>query len=111
LTTLETQVEKLYQRVQLPESWLERVEQELDAEIAARQVRNAAERDFLARRLTKAEGERRKLLDAYYAGAIDVAVLKAEQARISNDIRSIEERLAAIQAHLSESRGRLPACR
>jgi hypothetical protein len=30
--------------------------------------------------------------------------LKAEQARISNDIRSIEERLAAIQAHLSESR-------
>jgi hypothetical protein len=101
---LETQVEELYQRVQLPESWLERVEKELDAEITARQVRNAAEREFLARRLAKAEGERRKLLDAYYAGAIDVAVLKAEQKRISNDVRSVEERLAAVDAHLSEWR-------
>src|SRR5207249_1170313 len=95
---LESQVEELYRRVQLPGSWLERVEQELDTEIAARQIRNAVERELLARRLTKAEGERRKLLDAYYAGAIDVGVLKAEQARISNDIRSVEERLAAVDA-------------
>lgn len=52
----------------------------------------------------KAEGERRKLLDAYYADAIDVVVLKAEQARISSDVRSVEERLAAVDTHLAEAR-------
>ena len=42
------------------------------------------------------------LLDAYYGGAIDVAVLKSEQARIGADIRTAEGRLAAVDAHLSE---------
>ena len=59
-------------------------------------------REFLARKLAKAETERRKLLDAYYAGAIDVAVLKTEQSRIATDIRGAEERLAGVDAHLAE---------
>ena len=46
--------------------------------------------------------QRRKLLDAYYAGAIDVTTLKTEQARIGSDIRLAEERLAAVDAHLAE---------
>ena len=54
------------------------------------------------RKLAKADTERRKLLDAYYANAIDVTTLKAEQARIATDVRSAEERLAAVDAHLAE---------
>jgi len=42
------------------------------------------------------------LLDAYYAGAIGVTVLKLEQARIATDTRAAEERLAAVDAHLAE---------
>ena len=99
---LEAQVEQLYQRIQLPKSWLKRLRGELEAEITARQHRNAAEREFLTRKLAKADTERRKLLDAYYAGAIDVTTLKAEQARIAADVRSAEERLAAVDAHLAE---------
>lgn len=64
---------------------------ELEAEITARQHRNAAEREFLTRKLAKADTERRKLLDAYYVGATDVTTLKTEQARI-----------AAVDAHLAE---------
>ena len=92
---LEAQVEQLYERIQLPKSWLKRLREELEAEITARQHRNAAEREFLTRKLAKADTERRKLLDAYYANAIDVTTLKAEQARIAADVRSAEERLAA----------------
>jgi hypothetical protein len=99
---LEAQVEQLYERIQLPRSWLKRLREELEAEITARQHRNSAEREFLTRKLAKAETERRKLLDAYYAGAVDVAVLKAEQARIAADIRAAEERLGAVDAHLAE---------
>jgi DNA repair exonuclease SbcCD ATPase subunit len=99
---LEAQVEQLYQRIELPKSWLKRLREELEAEITARQHRNAAEREFLTRKLAKADTERRKLLDAYYAAAIDVTTLKAEQARIAADVRSAEERLAAVDAHLAE---------
>jgi chromosome segregation ATPase len=99
---LEAQVQQLYERIQLPKSWLKRLHEELEAEITARQHRNAAEREFLTRKLAKADTERRKLLDAYYANAIDVATLKAEQARIAADVRTAEERLAAVDAHLAE---------
>ncbi len=99
---LETQVEELYRKVQLPKSWLARLREELEGEITSRQRRNANEREFITRQLTKAETERRRLLDAYYGGAIDVATLKSEQARIGADIRAAEERLAAVDAHLAE---------
>jgi DNA repair exonuclease SbcCD ATPase subunit len=99
---LEAQVEQLYERIQLPKSWLKRLREELEAEITARQHRNAAEREFLTGKLAKADTERRKLLDAYYANTIDVTTLKAEQARIAADVRSAEERLAAVDAHLAE---------
>jgi site-specific DNA recombinase len=99
---LEAQVEQLYERIQLPRSWLKRLREELEAEITARQHRNAAERELLTRKLAKADTERRKLLDAYYAAAIDVTTLKTEQARIAADVRTAEERLAAVDAHLAE---------
>lgn len=99
---LEAQVKQLYAKVQLPEAWLERLNQALEAEVTARQQRNAAEREFLTRKLAKAEAEGRKLLNAYYAGAIDVRVLKDEQDRIGTDVRAVEERLAAVDAHLGE---------
>lgn len=41
-------------------------------------------------------------LDAYYAAAIDVTILKTEQGRIAIDVRSAEERLTAVDAHLAE---------
>jgi site-specific DNA recombinase len=99
---LEAQVEQLYERIQLPESWLESLRVDVDAEIASRQRRNAAERQVVTRQLAKTETERRKLLDAYYASAIDVTTLKAEQARIADDVRAAQVRLASIDAHLAE---------
>ncbi len=78
---LEAQVEDLYRRIQLPESWAESLREEMVAEIAERQSADAAQRALLTGQLAKGEGKRRKLLDAYYGGAIDVPTLKTEQAR------------------------------
>ena len=94
---LEAQVEQLYERIQLPKSWLKRLREELEAEITARQHRNTAEREFLTRKLAKADTERRKLLDAYYAAAIDVTTLKTEQARIAADVR--DGKIATVGYH------------
>lgn len=49
-----------------------------------------------------AEGERRKLLDAYYAGAIDVATLKVEQARTGTDLTAAQDRLGDLDANFAE---------
>jgi hypothetical protein len=87
---LERQVEELYTRVQLPPEWAKCLRSSMEAEIIARQDRNASEREFLTRKVAKVETERRKLLEAYCAGAIDVALLRSEQQRIAGDIREVD---------------------
>jgi len=99
---LEAQVEDLYGRIQLPESWAERLREEMAAEIEERQASDAAQRNLLTDRLAKAGGERRKLLDAYYGGAIDVPTLKTEQTRIGATIDAVKDRLADLDANLTE---------
>ena len=99
---LESQVEDLYQRIELPASWAERLREEMAAEVVERQRADAAQRELLTRRLAKAETQRRKLLDAYYAAAIDVTTLKAEQARIGADIGAAKDRLGDLDANLGE---------
>jgi hypothetical protein len=75
---------------------------DMGAEVLARQERNAAEREFLARRLARAETERRRLLDAYYGGAVDLPTLRTEQERIGREIRAVEGQMEAANAHLEE---------
>ena len=99
---LERQVEALYERIQLRPEMAERLRQWLEEELIAREDRNAAERDFQARRLAKVEAQRRKLLDAYYAGAIDVTTLRDEQARLRAEGADVEERLRSVDATLAQ---------
>ncbi len=100
--TLERQVEAMYQRIELPAEWVEQLQAEMEAEVISRQSRNATERTSLAKQLIQVESERRKLLDAYYANAIEVATLRTEQDRIGREARRIEERLATVDASLEE---------
>jgi len=75
---LEAQVEDLYRRIQLPESWAEGPREEMAAEIDEHQTADTAQRNLLTSQLGKAEHERRKRFDAY-GGAIDVPTLKTER--------------------------------
>jgi len=75
---------------------------ELDAEVTERQRADAAQRELITHRLARAESERRKLLDAYYAGAIDVATLRVGHARIGADLTAANDRLGDLDANLTE---------
>ena len=99
---LEDQVEQLYQRIQLPHHWLTELQAALEAEIAARQGHAAQEHQQLDRELMGLEGERRKLLAAYYADAIDLGLLRQEQTRISQRTTTLEARRRALTANLNE---------
>jgi site-specific DNA recombinase len=78
----EALVEDLYRRVQLPASWVERLTEELDAEIVERQAEASERRVILTKTLATLAEERGKLLHAFYASAIPLDLLKAEQDRI-----------------------------
>jgi DNA invertase Pin-like site-specific DNA recombinase len=79
----EALVEDVYGRVQLPPSWVKRLTTELEAEIAERQAEAAERRAALTKKLAKLADERQKLLQAFYANAIPLELLKGEQDRIT----------------------------
>jgi site-specific DNA recombinase len=99
---VDRQVEELYQRIQLPESWVQRLREDMETEMATRGGRNAAERVSLVTQLQRAEHERRKLLDAYYGGAVDIVTLRREQERINGAARTLQDRLSQVDASLDE---------
>jgi hypothetical protein len=78
----EALVEDLYRRIQLPHSWVVRLTEELEAEIVERQAEASEHRVVLTKKLAKLADERGKLLQAFYANAIPLDLLKAEQDRI-----------------------------
>lgn len=99
---LEQAVEALYERVQLTPPVAADLRRKLEADIVARHAVNGDERAFHARRLVRLEDERRKVMDAYYKGAIDIDLLRSEQERISAEGHEAERLMAASDATLAE---------
>lgn len=93
-------MEDLYRQVQLPPSWAIRLTEELEAEIVERQAESSERRIVLTKTLVKLADERGKLLQAFYANAIPLDLLKTEQDRISVAERAGREELQATEADL-----------
>jgi site-specific DNA recombinase len=94
-------VELLYRRVQLPPELIERLEQELEAEIVERQSTAADLRVAMTKRLADLADQRQKLLKAYYANAVPLGLLKREQDRIGQAEYEAKRQLAAVEADLN----------
>ena len=101
---VEVELDHIYQRVQLPTDLVARIEDELQAEVATRQRRTVEERDRHTARLAALGAERHKLLDAYYANAIPLDLLKAEQDRITRETHRAQQRLDSLDADLDQWR-------
>ena len=87
-----------YATVQLSEPEIERLRVFLGEELSKLRADADRDRTVEARRLRDLEAERKKLLDAYYAEAIQLDMLKTEQDRLTTQIASAEGRLAEIAA-------------
>jgi site-specific DNA recombinase len=101
---VERQVEQLYDRIQLPQHWLTELQAALETEIAARQGQAAHELQQQDRELLGLDGERRKLLAAYYADAIDLPLLRQEQTRIRQRTTTLDSRRRSLTANLDDWR-------
>ena len=99
---LEAEVEDLYGRIEVPTHWAEGLRQAIAAEVATRHEDTTAERELFATQHEHLESERYKLMEAYYANAIDVTMLRREQERIGVELRVIEARQATLDASLDD---------
>lgn len=79
----------------------------LHARFVEMMAEGAAELTDLATRRTQLEGEQHKLLQAHYAGAIPLDLLKKEQDRITASLETIEHRINAHHGHYAEARANL----
>jgi site-specific DNA recombinase len=96
----EALVEDLYRRIQLPKPWVDRLTEELEAEIVDRQAHASERRVVLTKTLARLADERGKLLQAFYANAIPLELLKTEQDRIGVAEQAARAELAAAEGDL-----------
>ncbi len=96
----EKALEDFYRRVQLPEKWVNQLTKELEDEIVSRQAEASEVRVALTKKLASLADERQKLLRAYYANAIPLKLLKADQDRITKQETAAKTELEHTEADL-----------
>jgi site-specific DNA recombinase len=85
-----------YATVQIPSEDVERLRSYLGEQLTKLRQDAGRERAIQERRLHKLDHERKKLLDAHYADAIPLDLLKSEQSRIATEVATIEGRLVVV---------------
>ncbi|WP_248194921.1 hypothetical protein [Micrococcus endophyticus] len=101
---VERLVERFYVKVQIDAETTQAVSGMIHARFDEMMAEGAAE---LATRRTQLESERQKLLQAHYAGAIPLDLLKKEQDRITASLETIEHRITAHHGHYAAARENL----
>jgi site-specific DNA recombinase len=96
-----------YAAVQLPEREVVALRAFLGEELSKLRLDAERERTTQERRLGKLKDERKTLLDAHYAGAVPLDLLKSEQERIASAIEAIDGRLAEIAADFRKAEANL----
>ena len=89
---LESQVEAIWWRVELPTWVKDRIRKDVEAEIRARLGQAGHSVAAAERRLKELGQERERLLKAYLAEAVPMDLMKMEQDRIAKEIKVLEGR-------------------
>ena len=98
IEVVEAQMQEVYRRLYVSEADRQEIERYLLAELA--QIEGEKDRSVrsLTVRRTNLEDERRRLLQAHYAGAVPLELLKEEQERLGRELAGIQRQLDAYQA-------------
>ena len=97
----EDAVARAYALIHLTAEQAEQVRDFVIDEMTKLHAATETERSLQERRLAKLRDERKKLLDAHYADAIPLDLLKSEQARIAAAATGAEARLAALNGNFT----------
>lgn len=98
----EASVEEHYQSLQIAQTVIADMREAIGEHIAVTQSLNVKEIERQKRRLAKLGDERRKLLQAHYADAVPVDLLKEEQTRIGSETRQAERIITSCSAQYEQ---------
>ena len=107
IEVVEERVAAHYATVQLPPEEVADLRSFLSEELSRLRVDAERERKAQRRRLSKLAAERKKLLDAHYADAVPLDLLKSEQDRIAAELANAEGRLAEIEGDFQAAEANL----
>jgi FixJ family two-component response regulator len=97
-------VERLYDRLQLHPVAASHLSAALEAEVVEHRARQHAEAQLSRDRLATLDEQRRKVLEAYYGGAINLELLRSEQSRISTQHHETAQHLRGVEAGVTQWR-------
>ena len=114
---VEARVAELYQQIRLSSDDRREIERYLRAEFAHIQANRQQDIQRLTTRQQQLEDQRHKLLEAHYAGAIPLDLLKKEQGQLTSGILAIQRELdgytadaALVDQHLTQALDLLEDC-
>ena len=107
---VEAHIEAKWQAVQFDPEYAETIRELLTRDISKGRERQERERARATKRHAQLNEERLKLLNAHYADAIPLELLKSEQERISREIADTEGSLAATEMKIEEIESLLRRC-
>jgi len=99
----EEAVATFYGTIRLSAEHAEQVRNYVREELTTMRRLHAREKKLQDSRLRRLEGESKKLLDAHYADAVPLSLLKTEQTRISKEIANAQERLSLVEGNYSSA--------
>jgi site-specific DNA recombinase len=104
---VEDSIAQHYATVQLSEQELVEIRAFLEEELSGLRLDGEHERRVQERRLVGLFAERKKLLDAHYADAVPLDLLRSEQERLTREIDSAEGRLAEVEGDFQKAESNL----
>lgn len=114
---VETRMSDLYRHIHLSEQDRQAVEHYLLAELDRIEAHKACDVRSLTTRRTNLKDQRHQLLQAHYAGAVPLDLLKTEQDRLTRELSTIQRRLdsyhadaALVRQHLTQALDLLQDC-
>lgn len=99
---IEAEVERVYDRVSLTPEEAAKLAGAVRVKLDGQRERHDKEAEQQRRRLARLRDERAKLLQAHYADAVPLDLLRSEQHRISREMTNAEARLVTCEAVLPE---------
>jgi predicted nucleic acid-binding Zn-ribbon protein len=91
IADVEASVADWWTRVQLSEARIAGIREQVMAELAHRQSSNHRELEQQQKRIKTLQGQQLKLMEARYADAIPLDLLKSEQERISHELAGAQQ--------------------
>jgi site-specific DNA recombinase len=107
ISLIEELIEDEYRTIALSPQLRDDIEELVLEDFDSLQAAAAGERQQMERKRIELNAQRQKLLDAHYAGAIPLDLLKTEQDRIAGQLMRIQEGRAEADANYEQARATL----